>query len=120
MGKRKDRRRMEQMVRENEDPVGTGPCSKGPDGWWCSRSATHPGSCALHEVRPKEGTGRYYGGWGTIHGTDSLDIVVNEFGSVVAVWFRCQQLPFRQSSSQKDAIYVMPNIGIIGIEIEDK
>lgn len=38
---------------------------------------------------------RYYGDGGTIHGTKQLDIEVRD-GEVVAVWFRCQLLPFRQ------------------------
>jgi len=37
---------------------------------------------------------RYYGDGGTIHGTKYLDVEVYE-GEVVAVWFRCQQLPFK-------------------------
>lgn len=38
---------------------------------------------------------RYYGDGGTIHGTGWLDIEVVD-GRIITVWFRCQQLPFRQ------------------------
>lgn len=37
--------------------------------------------------------GRFYGGTGTIHETQTLDVEVHE-GRVIAVWFRCQALPF--------------------------
>lgn len=46
-----------------------------------------------------------YGHNGTIHGTQYLDIEVRN-GEVVAVWFRCCMLPFKQcdasSSRAKD------------------
>jgi hypothetical protein len=38
---------------------------------------------------------RYYGDGGTIHGTQWLDVQVDIEGRVVAVWFRCQLLPYR-------------------------
>ena len=38
---------------------------------------------------------RYYGNGGTLHGDTVLDVEVHN-GQVVAVWFRCQQLPFAQ------------------------
>lgn len=38
---------------------------------------------------------RYYGDGNTIHGTLHLDVEVRR-GEVVAVWFRCQPLPFKQ------------------------
>lgn len=40
---------------------------------------------------------RYYGNGGTIHGTTQLDVETDADGNVVAVWFRCQQLPYRQT-----------------------
>lgn len=42
----------------------------------------------------KKGT-RFYGGEGTIHGTQHLHVETFR-GTVVAVWFRCQPLPFEQ------------------------
>ena len=39
---------------------------------------------------------RFYGGDQTIHGNDSLDVEVDKNGRVVAVWFRCSIVPFRQ------------------------
>lgn len=37
---------------------------------------------------------RYYGGTGTIHSNGSVDVLTDSNGIVVAVWFRCQLLPF--------------------------
>lgn len=42
-----------------------------------------------------EAGARYYGDGGTIHGTTHLDVEVDPDGKVVAVWFRCQVLPYR-------------------------
>ncbi len=39
---------------------------------------------------------RFYGDGGTIHSTTHLDIETRN-GKVVAVWFRCQTLPFEQT-----------------------
>lgn len=36
-----------------------------------------------------------YGNSDTIHDTTVLDIEVDSKGHVVAVWFRCQMLPYR-------------------------
>lgn len=38
-----------------------------------------------------------YGDDGTIHRTGSISVEVDDLGNVVAVWFRCMALPFRQS-----------------------
>ena len=49
---------------------------------------------ANHEpVRPR---GRFYGGDGTIHGSQHLDIEVSSEGEVLGVWYRCQMLAFEQ------------------------
>lgn len=40
--------------------------------------------------------GFFYGDGGTIHGTTHLDVEVDVDGVVVAVWYRCRQLPFVQ------------------------
>lgn len=37
---------------------------------------------------------RTYGGNGTIHSTKHLDVELGPDGTVIAVWFRCQMLPF--------------------------
>ena len=37
-----------------------------------------------------------YGGDNTIHKNGELDISVDKNGKVVAVWFRCIMLPFKQ------------------------
>lgn len=40
---------------------------------------------------------REYGGDRTIHHTEHLSVEVSASGEVVAVWFRCQMLPFKGS-----------------------
>lgn len=40
--------------------------------------------------------GRFYGDGGTIHDTTFVDVETHQ-GEVVAVWFRCQMLPFKQT-----------------------
>jgi len=40
---------------------------------------------------------REYGHDQTIHGSNHVDVETDENGTVIAVWFRCQPLPFRQS-----------------------
>ena len=45
--------------------------------------------------------GRFYGGEGTIHQTGWLDVATHK-GTVVSVWFRCQQLPFKTTEVDKD------------------
>jgi hypothetical protein len=43
-----------------------------------------------------------YGHNKTIHGTTHLDIELDKEGNVVAVWFRCMPLPFRQHSTNDE------------------
>ena len=38
-----------------------------------------------------------YGGNDTIHSNKSVDVEVDNRGRIVAVWFRCMRLKFRQS-----------------------
>ena len=38
---------------------------------------------------------RYYGDGGTIHSTSHIDVEVDSNGDVVALWYRCMQLPFK-------------------------
>jgi hypothetical protein len=70
-------------------------------------------------------TSRYYGRDGTIHRTDYLDVETYK-GKVVAVWFRCQHLPFHQAEDNKQradelvaAYNKQPAPGIIGLELFD-
>jgi hypothetical protein len=51
---------------------------------------------AVAVARALGGDTRYYGDGTTIHSSGYLDIEVFE-GKVVAVWFRCQLLPFEQT-----------------------
>lgn len=63
---------------------------------------------------------RYYGDGGTYHSSGVLDVGVKD-GKVVAVWFRCQQLPFKQyDASDGFAGQGNPEISITGVEILDK
>lgn len=43
---------------------------------------------------------RYYGSDMTVHRTNQLDVETDKDGKVVAVWFRCQALPFQQSTAE--------------------
>ena len=68
---------------------------------------------------------RYYGDGGTIHGTTYLDVEVCN-GRVVAVWFRCQTLPFKQTNTtlgrakEMDRMYEGYRSELHGVEIKDK
>lgn len=67
---------------------------------------------------------RFYGGNGTIHSTGYVDVETYE-GEVVAVWFRCSMLPFKQTEvgdARAEEMFdeasdsILPNIN--GIEFE--
>lgn len=66
--------------------------------------------------------GRYYGDGGTIHAATRLDVETYN-GAVVAVWFRCQQLPFSQTeataqrATQMQAMSGLPLL--TGVEVLD-
>lgn len=60
--------------------------------------------------------GRFYGGIGTIHNSDKLDVIVDN-GVVTGVWFRCQLLPFKQCSP--GAGTGNPDMSIKGVVVED-
>ena len=47
----------------------------------------------MDEVEDPTGL-RYYGSDMTIHQTESVNVELDGDGNVVAVWFRCQPLPF--------------------------
>ena len=67
--------------------------------------------------------GRFYGGKGTIHNSGWLDVETFR-GTVVAVWFRCQPLPFEQTEVDGDRATAMErmtaSIGpcLVGVEID--
>ncbi len=64
-------------------------------------------------------TGRYYGNGGTIHDSGTIDIDLNAAGDVVAVWYRCLNLPFhvsRDRGSMRNAEPINPPTVISGIE----
>lgn len=68
---------------------------------------------------------RVYGHSGTIHSSEQLDIEVNANGTVVAVWFRCQQLPFEQSyaNGSRAANAKVPNPRLprlVAVEVIDR
>jgi hypothetical protein len=43
-----------------------------------------------------------YGGSAAIHSSMHVDVETDEQGRVLAVWFRCMQLPFEQKTAQPD------------------
>lgn len=64
---------------------------------------------------------RYYGDGGTIHGTTHLDVEMQD-GKVVAVWFRCQVLPFRVFDRTREDRYGEEDFSpgqITGVVIRD-
>lgn len=70
------------------------------------------------------GDSRYYGDGGTIHHSGHLDVETYE-GKVVAVWFRCQMLPFEQHDVKADRAAQMTRAaedlpGLTGVEIRDR
>lgn len=72
----------------------------------------------------KTGT-RYYGDGGTIHHSMHLDVETDGDGNVVAVWFRCQPLPFRQSQADPNRAEEMTRMyegfhtELHGVEVKD-
>lgn len=68
---------------------------------------------------------RFYGGNGTIHDCDHLDVEVRD-GTVVAVWFRCAMLPFKQANVDKQRAAEMGRYpskdlpAIVGLELKDR
>jgi len=63
---------------------------------------------------------RFYGDGGTIHGSGELDVEVHE-GKVIAVWFRCQQLPFKQSPADAARVASVSDatVKLTGVEVRD-
>jgi len=69
---------------------------------------------------------RYYGDGGTLHDSPQLDVETDRRGKVVAVWFRCQLLPFKQRVVDEDRAtqmayaYTEPYIPELrGVEVRD-
>jgi hypothetical protein len=69
---------------------------------------------------------RRYGGNNTIHNTGYVDVETDTEGKVVAVWFRCATLPFKQSKVDPERAKEMERMyqingsdGIVAIEFED-
>lgn len=81
-----------------------------------------PRSWRRKQAAAKATDSRYYGDGGTIHGTQYLDVEVHD-GRVVAVWFRCQQLPFVQRDVGADramTMDIMSNLPrLTGVEVHD-
>lgn len=73
----------------------------------------------------KAGAPRVYGFDMTIHQTEVLDVEVRN-GEVVAVWFRCQPLPFNQSNTGEVRAQEMrgmyagsPMPGLLAVTVKD-
>lgn len=51
----------------------------------------------MTENMPEDPTGlRYYGLDTTIHSGGEVNVELDKYGMVIAVWYRCQPLPFTQ------------------------
>ena len=81
-------------------------------------------SGAWEETEVGRAAGRFYGDGTTIHSTGTLDVEVRH-GEVVAVWYRCQMLPFTvahvdgaRAYSMREA-YQFPTPRIAGVYLED-
>lgn len=66
-----------------------------------------------------------YAGDATIHQTGYVDVETDTVGRVVAVWFRCAPVPFRQTRVQPDRVMQMnrmyamwPPQPVVAIELE--
>jgi hypothetical protein len=87
--------------------------------WWYSR----PWRRRQKEFI-KTGT-RYYGDGGTIHFTTHVDVEIAPTGQVVAVWFRCQHLPFKmrkideRRAAEMREMYTDFKSELHGVEIKD-
>lgn len=67
---------------------------------------------------------RVYGHDKTIHRTGYLDVETYN-GKVVSVWFRCQQLPFKQHPVDSYRKREMEGVGenlpnLVAVEVEDQ
>lgn len=72
------------------------------------------------------GESHFYGDGGTIHHTGHLDVETYD-GEVVAVWFRCQPLAFKQTEVDLARGMEMirmevhsPPPGITGVEVQNR
>jgi hypothetical protein len=70
---------------------------------------------------------RFYGHEGTIHQTDALSIEMDGGGQPVAVWFRCQMLPFEVTTvgtpraSEMRRAYTRESLpGLTGVVLRDQ
>ena len=67
-----------------------------------------------------------YGDDRTIHRTGYVDVEVDQNGQVVAVWFRCHPIPFRQSKAHADRavdmrqMYAAPMPAVKAIVFEEE
>lgn len=61
--------------------------------------------------QPHDPTGlRYYGSDMTIHAGGEVNVELDHDGHVVAVWFRCQPLPFTQTITNSGRAQEMRNM----------
>ena len=75
-----------------------------------------------HAAKPA----RFYGDGGTIHRTGFVDVETDAMGTVVAVWFRCQPLPFKQTfvaparATEMRHMMTRYDSTLTGVHIQDK
>lgn len=71
------------------------------------------------EPKPVEDE-NFYGGDKTWHDTGTIDVQLNDAGQVVAVWFRCRMLPFKESRKYtRNSVPQQGEGSIKGIVFED-
>ena len=66
---------------------------------------------------------RHYGDDNTIHDTGYLDVETDKHGLVVAVWFRCQPLPFKQTHVDRERAKEMETMEVpvlVAVDVIDK
>jgi hypothetical protein len=86
--------------------------------WWTDRHWRR------RQAGFKEKGTRYYGDGGTIHSSGHIDVETCN-GKVVAVWFRCQQLPFKQaeiekrSAKEKKGMTERLKLSLHGVEVRE-
>lgn len=67
-----------------------------------------------------------YGHKKTVHQSNQVDVEIDKFGNVAAVWFCCASLPFKQENVNDDRAQEMhsmyrkwPQKKIVAMEFED-
>lgn len=87
--------------------------------WWLDRKARSPRLTGFSVDDSIPDRGRRYGGAQTIHNTGTVDVVLDDDGHVIEVWFRCQMLAFRVSQPKGRPAYEGAGARLVAVELED-